>query len=133
LPQKWKFFPKKTSSWSAKIFSVPPKLGARFPPLRPPEPDLPPPPCGRHKWMAPNWSSLLNALEMRLFLHSILVHKNSVVVSMLDCQLRSSGFRLRPGLHLCLLANSAMMNTLTIHCRWEDETARTGISFASYS
>src|SRR6218665_2725892 len=29
LPRKWN----KSSSWSAKIFSVPPKLGFRFPPL----------------------------------------------------------------------------------------------------
>ena len=32
LPIKWKFFQKKTSSWSAKMCR-PPKLGARFPPL----------------------------------------------------------------------------------------------------
>ena len=33
LPPKCKFFPKETSSWSAKKFFRPPKLGARFPPL----------------------------------------------------------------------------------------------------
>jgi len=25
---------------------------------------------------------------------------------------------------LCPIANSAMINTLTVHCQWEDETAR---------
>ena len=41
------------------------------------------------------------------------------------------GFKSRPGqkfgsrylIHLRPIANSAMMNTLTVHCRWEDETA----------
>src|SRR6218665_116115 len=53
-------------------------------------------------------------------------------VSMLDCQSRGLGFKSRPKekfdsrflLHLHLLANSAIMGTLTIHCQWEDETAR---------
>src|SRR6218665_1907842 len=32
-PSKWKFFQKKPNSWSAKKFSVPPKLGARSSPV----------------------------------------------------------------------------------------------------
>src|SRR6218665_1082013 len=32
-PPKLKFFQKKASSWSAKVFTVPPRLGAKFPPL----------------------------------------------------------------------------------------------------
>ena len=55
-----------------------------------------------------------------------------LVVSVLDCQSRGSGFKSRPGqkfgsrflLHVCPLDNSAMMSTLTIHCQWEDETVR---------
>src|SRR6218665_566829 len=38
------------------IFCVDVHMGLDPPPpvhMRPPEPDLPPPPCGRHKWMAP--------------------------------------------------------------------------------
>ena len=54
------------------------------------------------------------------------------VVSMLDCQSRGLGFKPQPGqnfglrflLHLCPLANSAMMSSLTVHCKWEDETVR---------
>src|SRR6218665_2759757 len=42
------------------------------------------------------------------------------------------GVQTRPGqkfisralLHLCPLANSAMMSKLTTHCQWEDETVR---------
>ena len=58
---------------------------------------------------------------------SQLVH-GGLVVSVLDCQSIGSGFKSRPGqkfgsrflLHLCPLAYSAM----TVHCLWEDETAR---------
>src|SRR6218665_953627 len=50
------------------------------------------------------------------------------VVSVLDCQSRGLGFKpgqnfaLRFLLRLCLLANSAGMSTLTIHCQWEDDS-----------
>src|SRR6218665_333199 len=55
-----------------------------------------------------------------------------LVVSVLDCQSRGSGFKSRPVqkfgsrflLHLCPLANSAMMNTWTTHCHWEDEMVK---------
>src|SRR6218665_1801871 len=51
---------------------------------------------------------------------------------MLACQSRVLGFKSRQGqkfgsrflLHLCTLANSAMMSTLTAHCQWEDEMVR---------
>ena len=54
------------------------------------------------------------------------------MVSLLDSKLRGSGFKFQPGqkfwlrflLHLHLLANSAMMSTLTVNCQWEDETVR---------
>src|SRR6218665_1806363 len=54
------------------------------------------------------------------------------VVSVLNCHSRGPGFKFRPGqkfgsrflLHLCPLANSSMMSTLTVHCQWEDETVR---------
>src|SRR6218665_2203429 len=58
--------------------------------------------------------------------------RSDPVVSVLDRQLRGSGFKsrtrqkfsLRFLLHLRPLAKSAMMSTLTAHCQWEDETAR---------
>ena len=57
---------------------------------------------------------------------------SGLVVSILDCQSRGLEFKLRPGqkfdyvflLHLRPLVNSAMMNTLTVHCQKEDETVR---------
>src|SRR6218665_2491054 len=56
----------------------------------------------------------------------------SLVVIVLDCRSRGSGFKSQPGqkfgsrylFHLHPLANSAMMSTLTIHCQWEDEMGR---------
>ena len=58
--------------------------------------------------------------------------RGGLVVSVLDCQSRGSGFKYRPWqkfgsrflLHLCPLANSAVTCTLTTHCQWEDETVR---------
>ena len=55
-----------------------------------------------------------------------------LVVSVLDCQSKGSGFKSRPEqkfgstflFHLRPLANSAMTSTLTIYCKSEDETAR---------
>ena len=55
-----------------------------------------------------------------------------LVVSMQDCQSWSSGFKSRSGhkfgsrfqLHLCPLANSALMSTLTAHCQCEDEKVK---------
>src|SRR6218665_3236402 len=56
----------------------------------------------------------------------------SLVVGVLDCQSRGSGFKSRPGqifgsrflFHLHPLANSAIMSTLTVHCQWEEEMVR---------
>src|SRR6218665_3526592 len=42
--------------------------GAGPPPpvhMRPPEPDSPPPPCGRHKWMAPSCKWPIVAWEIK--------------------------------------------------------------------
>jgi len=56
-----------------------------------------------------------------------------MLVSVLNCQLRGSGFKSWPGqkfgsrfflLHLCPLANTAMMSTLIIYCQWEDDMVR---------
>ena len=62
--------------------------------------------------------------------------RSGPVVSVLHCQSRDSGFISRPGQKFWSrlmflwrrLAGSAMMNTMTVHCQWEDETAmeRTG-------
>src|SRR6218665_878827 len=54
------------------------------------------------------------------------------VVSLLDHQPQGSGIKSRQGqkfdsrflLHLRPLAKSAMMNTLTAHCQWEDKTVK---------
>ena len=69
-------------------------------------------------------------LILSIFL-CILGEHGGLVVNMLDCQSRSSGFKSRSGqkfglrflFHLCSLANSAMMSTLTSVCQWE-ETVR---------
>ena|SRR6218665_2395033 len=55
--------------------------------------------------------------------------RGGLVVNVLDCQSRGSGFKPRPGqkfgsrflFHLSSLYNSAMMSTLTAHFQWEDE------------
>src|SRR5688572_18414807 len=53
-------------------------------------------------------------------------------VSELDYNSRGRGFKSRQGrkyllrfmINLRSLSNSAIMSTLTVHCRWEDETTR---------
>ena len=57
---------------------------------------------------------------------------DGVVVIVLDCQSRGRGFKTPSGqkfasrflLHLHSLTNSAILSTLTLRSRWEDETAR---------
>src|SRR6218665_2165119 len=84
-------------------------------------------------WLASRRSEQLEKVE-ELLLHEYLwLYFNSkslnwcavgLAVSMLDCQLRGSGFRSRAGqkfesrflLHLRLIANSAMMSSLIAHC-----------------
>src|SRR5688572_27046429 len=66
---------------------------------------------------------------------SVRVH-DSVVVSVMGCQMRSWGFKSPPGPDIWFwsfappapLTNSSIMSTLTVGCRWEDETAKEGIS-----
>jgi len=54
---------------------------------------------------------------------------SSLVVSLLDVRFgvkiparAEIWFKISP--NLCLLANSAVMSTLTAHCQWKDETVR---------
>ena len=54
---------------------------------------------------------------------------SGIVVSILVCQSRGSGFKSWSGQKfgsrfLLLLCPSAMMSALTIHCQWEDEMVR---------
>jgi len=51
---------------------------------------------------------------------------SDLVISVLDCQLRGLGFKswLEISVPRVPLTHSAMMNTLTVHCHWEDMEAR---------
>src|SRR6218665_1160744 len=78
--------------------------------------------------------------RLQLFVCSV-YHRQSAVVSMLDCKLRGLGFESpseqkfssRFLLHLCHIANSAMVSTLTVRCRWENEMARDTTGHPSYA
>ena len=86
------------------------------------------------------WQGVENlgvALNLIVFSYGLgflgFVVRGGSVVNMLDCQSRGSGFKSWPGqkfgstflLHLCPLANSAMMSTLAVQCQhlgsWDDE------------
>ena len=87
----------------------------------------------------------LSSLALRFGTNSLLWHAppslpgylislimGCLVVSVLHCQPRGSGFKARAAISFQIsappvpLANSAMMSTLTAHCWWKYETVREG-------